>query len=362
MAKDKTGQPLEQNLGTIGIRWPLIVAMTIIGFAVTFFIFNETPPADPNSPSENAPEGMVWIPGGEFLMGYDASPDQDAPTHTVEVDGFWMDRTEVTNAQYREFVKATGYLTTAERTPKAEDFPGANPADLVPFSAVFRCFECDAKDCDRLRSEKLMRNEPAPGPEWWVKSVGASWQHPEGAESTIEGKENHPAVHLSWEDANAYAQWAGKRLPTEAEWEYAARGGKNRNEYVWGNDPQGTKGVYFANTFQGRFPAKIEDRDGFSGLAPVASYQPNGYGLFDMSGNAWEWCQDWYDENYYKISPKRNPTGPAEPEGDKRRVRRGGSFLCADEYCRRYLPGTRDKGEPQDSACHTGFRCVKSPN
>ncbi len=330
-------------------------ALAIAGLA---FVYLQSKPADPNAPPGPTPEGMVWIPGGSFTMGYDASPDRDAPTHTVEVDGFWMDATEVTNAQFRQFVEATGYVTTAERKPRAEDFPGANPADLVPFSAVFRCFECDAKECDRLRTEKLNRNEPAPGPEWWAKSVGASWRKPEGEVSSIDGKDQYPAVHISWEDAAAYAKWAGKRLPTEAEWERAARGGLERAQYAWGHDAQGKDGRYFANTYQGRFPATVEGRDGFKGLAPVKSFPANGFGLYDMSGNAWEWCADWYDRNYYGYAPKRNPTGPANGE---ERVRRGGSYLCADEYCRRYLPGTRDKGAPEDSACHTGFRCVKSP-
>jgi formylglycine-generating enzyme len=337
----------------------MLLGTAVIANLAYFFL--RTNPADENAPPGTAPDGMVWIPGGTFFMGYDASPDRDAPTHAVEVGGFWMDATEVTNAQFRKFVDATGYVTTAERKPNAEDFPGANPADLVPFSAVFRCFECDAKECDRLRAEKLNRDEAAPGPEWWVKSVGASWRQPDGKGSDIASKDDHPVVHISWDDATAYAKWAGKRLPTEAEWERAARGGLERAQFAWGNEPQGKNGKYFANTYQGRFPATVEDRDGFSGLAPVRSYAANGYGLFDMSGNAWEWCQDWYDADYYTISPRRNPTGPDEPRGAKQRVRRGGSFLCADEYCRRYLPGTRDKGDPQDCAVHTGFRCAKSP-
>lgn len=342
------------------LRLGVLLVALLGGLAFLVVVLGRSTNPIPANPGP-APDGMVWIPSGRFHMGYDRSPDRDAPVHEVEVSGFWMDTTEVTNAQFRRFVESTGYITTAERKPRIEDFPTANPADLVPFSAVFRCVDCDANECDRLRNVKLAQGEVVGGPEWWIKSVGASWKAPEGEGSNIEGKDQYPAIHLSWEDASAYAKWAGKRLPTEAEWEYAARGGLDRAIYVWGNEPQGKNGRYYANTFQGRFPAKVEALDGHAGLAAVAQFPANGYGLFDMSGNAWEWCEDWYDSTYYLISPKLNPKGPDQPEGTPRKVRRGGSFLCADEYCRRYLPGARDKGEPQDSACHTGFRCVKSP-
>jgi sulfatase modifying factor 1 len=334
-------------------RW-LPVLLGTVTVAILLFLFFKSRPDTDGGPGP-APEGMVWIPGGSYTMGYDNSPDRDAPTHVVEVDGFWMDETEVTNAQFRKFVEATGYMTTAERRPRAEDFPGANPADLVPFSAVFRCFECDAKKCDE-------ESGGGDGRPWWKPGFGASWRAPDGAGSSIAGQDDYPVVHISWEDASAYAKWAGKRLPTEAEWERAARGGLDRALYVWGNETQGKDGTYRANTYQGRFPATVSDKDGFAGLAPVKQYAPNGYGLYDMSGNAWEWCQDWYDPGYYTIGPKKNPTGPDEPVGPPRKVRRGGSFLCADEYCRRYLAGTRDKGEPRDCASHTGFRCVRGAN
>jgi formylglycine-generating enzyme len=323
-------------------------------------VFSLVGGCSPNAPSTQppgpVPEGMVWIPGGEFVMGDDSSPDRDSPKHSIQIDGFWMDATEVTNDQFAKFVEATGYITVAERRPRAEDFPKANPADLVPFSAVFQCADCDAKKCD----EEMPGTDLRP---WWKASHGANWRQPEGHGSNIVGKGKLPAVHIAWTDADAYAKWAGKRLPTEAEWEFAARGGLKEAVYVWGNTPQGTDGKYFANTYQGRFPASIEAKDGFAGVAPVASFPANGYGLFDMSGNVWEWCQDWYDPGYYATCPKKNPRGPDEgqlnPGEPHRKVRRGGSFLCADEYCKRYLPGRRDKGAPDDTACHNGFRCVK---
>lgn len=303
------------------------------------------------------PDGMVRIPGGEFVMGDAGTQDNDAPPHTVKVSPFWMDRTEVTNAQFKAFVDATNHITVAERRPNAADFPpGVDPADLVPFSAVFKCAECNAKSCDEANAQRAMKGQPAEKPPWWVKGVGADWRHPDGPGSNLDGKDNYPVVHIAWSDAAAYAKWAGKRLPTEAEWEFAARGGLDRAPFVWGHEPQGTGGRYFANTFQGRFPATIEPRDGFAGVAPVASFPANGYGLYDMSGNVWEWCSDWYDADYYAISPRTNPTGPNDGQ---QKVRRGGSYLCADDYCRRYVPGARDKGGIDDCACHIGFRCVK---
>jgi formylglycine-generating enzyme required for sulfatase activity len=299
---------------------------------------------------EPAPDGMVWVPAGTFWMGDETSPDGDAPLHEVSVSGFWMDRYEVTNAQFARFVEATGYVTVAERTPPKEKYPDAKPEMLVPGSAKFVPKVCkDPLHCS---------------PEWWEYDRGACWKHPEGPASSVVGRENHPVVHIAWEDAAAYAAWAGKRLPTEAEWEYAARGGLDRKEYVWGDAPQGAGGKYFANTYQGTFPEADTGADGFRGLAPVGSFPPNGYGLFDMSGNAWEWCQDWYQRDYYRFSPAANPPGPraGDPDdgGQPQRVRRGGSYLCADNYCRRYLPGTRDKNPPDSSAVHTGFRCAKA--
>jgi formylglycine-generating enzyme len=297
-----------------------------------------------------APVGMAWIPAGEFIMGDATSPDEDAPPHNVAVDGFWMDITEVTNADFAKFTTATNYKTTAEQTPTLEQFPTAKPEALVPFSATFVPKECngDPRTCSAI---------------WWEALRGACWKHPDGPGSSLVGRENHPAIHISWDDATAYAKWAGKRLPTEAEWERAARGGLDRQPYVWGSQPQGTAGKWFANTFQGRFPAAPTADDGHLKLAPVGSYSANGYGLFDMSGNAWEWCADWYAKDYYRYSPKNNPRGPetgdTDENGHVQRVRRGGSFLCADNYCKRYLAGTRDKNPADTSACHMGFRCVQ---
>ena len=314
--------------------------------------------------SASTPPNMVWVPGGEFSMGAEdprgidhGGPDgmYDArPIHRVYVDGFWMDKTEVTNAEFAEFVKATGYRTVAERTPSAEDFPNAPPENLVPGSVVF---------------------SPTSGPvplnnhyQWFAYIKGASWKHPENADTSIQGKENYPVVHIAYEDAEAYAKWAGKRLPTEAEWEFAARGGLSGNVYAWGNEFR-PKNKWMANSYQGEFPVKEKSEDGFEGIAPVAKYQPNGYGLYDMAGNVWEWCSDWYHPEYYSMlasagAVARNPKGPAssldpaEPS-EKKRVHRGGSFLCSDQYCTRYMVGTRGKGEISSGSNHLGFRCVR---
>ena len=299
-------------------------------------------------PADPATEGMVRIPGGHFQMGRNDGPEDERPRHQITLDAFWMDKTEVTNAQFAKFVKATGYKTIAEQVPDAKKYPDAPKEKLIPFSAVFKCCEADL-------------NGP---PTWWAYTPGANWRHPTGPGSSIEGKDDYPVVQICWEDAAAYAKWAGKRLPTEAEWEYAARGGLDGNEYTWGKDKQGTNGKWFANTHQGTFPSKDTGADGYAGLAPVAKFPANGYGLYDMSGNTWEWCADWYQPKYYKGSPATNPEGPKTgveefPGDGPQRVRRGGSFLCDDKYCRRYLPSSRDKNPADSAANHTGFRCVK---
>jgi formylglycine-generating enzyme required for sulfatase activity len=303
-----------------------------------------------------APAGMIWLAGGEFWMGSDEPEFPDArPWHQVHVDGFWMDRTEVTNAQFAAFVKATGHVTIAERKPRAEDFPGAPPENLVAGSVVFT---------------------PPDGPvpldshfRWWSYLDGANWRHPTGPGSDLKGKDQHPVVHIAYADALAYCQWAGKRLPTEAEFEYAARGGLDRARYVWGEEFQ-PNGRFMANTFQGHFPDTNTAEDGYVATAPVGSFLANGYGLVDLAGNVWEWTSDWYQPDYYTTlaatgKVARNPQGPAsshdpsEP-GVQKRVHRGGSFLCNDQYCSRYCPGGRGKGELDTGTNHLGFRCVKS--
>jgi formylglycine-generating enzyme required for sulfatase activity len=309
------------------------------------------------------PRRMVWIPGGRFFMGesHEQAFADAQPVHEVELDGFWIDATEVTNAQFAEFVAATGYKTTAEQKPdfdeimeqRAPDQPPPAKEELVPGSLVF------------TPPPKIV--SLADHRQWWRWVPGASWRHPEGPNSTIKGRENHPVVHVSWEDAAAYAKWAGKRLPTEAEWEYAARGGLDRRRYVWGDELK-PGGRWQANIWQGRFPIQNTREDGFAGTAPVASFPSNGYGLYDMAGNVWEWCSDWYQPNYYAQSSRKNPQGPAysydplEPQVRFKRVQRGGSFLCSDLYCIRYLPGGRGKGEVKSSLSHVGFRCVRSAN
>lgn len=299
---------------------------------------------------EPATDGMVWVPGGWFWMGDNEFPDA-GPEHLVNVDGFWMDAHEVTNAQYAEFAEATGYQTVAELPPDPAEFPGAPPENLVPGSIVFSPPEGPVPLDNHLA--------------WWSYVPGAEWRHPEGPQSTIEDRENHPVVHISWTDAKAYADWAGKRLPTEAEWEFAARGGLDRQPYCWGRELK-PDDQWQSNIWQGDFPSENTSDDGFRATAPVESFRPNGYGLFDLSGNVWEWCSDWYRPDTYLYSSDKNPQGPdssydPQEPGLPKRVQRGGSFMCADQYCKRYVPGARGKGEVSSAAGHIGFRCVKSP-
>jgi sulfatase modifying factor 1 len=301
--------------------------------------------------ADDTPPKMVRVPGGTFVMGRDDGPDDEKPAHEVTVAPFEMDETEVTNGQFAAFVKATGYTTVAERKPDAKQFPGVPEEKLVPGSAVF--YPVDAP---------LYGPWETGLPPWWRYVPGANWRHPEGPKSSVKDRKDYPAVQIAWEDAVEYARWAKKRLPTEAEWEFAARGGLDRKPYCWGDAKQGEGGKWYANTYQGKFPKEDGGADGFAGPAPVRSFPANGYGLHDMSGNAWEWCQDYYDSKYYAKSPRDNPRGPTMGEmegGQPLRVRRGGSFLCDDSYCRRYLPSARDQNPPDSSANHTGFRCVR---
>ena len=313
----------------------------------------DSPPTKVPMPPGPAPEGMAWIPGGEFWMGAEEFPDAQ-PWHRVSVDGFWMDKTEVTNDQFAKFVKATKYVTVAEQAPKAEDFPGAPPENLVAGSVVFSPPDHPVKLNNHFQ--------------WWSYVKGASWRHPEGPNSTIKGRGNHPVVHIAYQDALAYAKWAGKRLPTEAEFEFAQRGGLERKPYAWGDELK-PGGKFMANTFQGHFPDKNTKEDGYERAAPVASFPPNNYGLYDMAGNVWEWTSDWYRHDYYQTLAAegpltRNPQGPvdsldpSEP-GVKKKVHRGGSFLCTEQYCARYIAGGRGKGEPDTGTNHVGFRLVR---
>ena len=329
--------------------------MTAVGFGPTVPNIGPAP--------QKRPDGMVWIPGGEFSMGAQDPPGMDAvgmkatvdsrPVHRVYVDGFFMDKTDVTNAQFERFVKATGYVTVAERKPRAEDYPGARPENLVAGSVVFAPPDHPVSLNDYLQ--------------WWTYLPGANWRHPLGPKSSIVGKDNYPVVQIAYEDAQAYAKWAGKRLPTEAEWEFAARGGLAGKPYVWGDEFR-PHGKWMANTHQGHFPDKDAGEDGYVGIAPVAKFPPNGYGLYDMAGNVWQWTTDWYRPDYYAQlaaagDVARNPQGPdsaydpAEP-GHAKKVHRGGSFLCSDQYCSRYMVGTRGKGDIDTGTNHLGFRCV----
>jgi formylglycine-generating enzyme len=298
---------------------------------------------------ELATEGMVWIPGGTYRRGFEEESDAQ-PVHEIEISGFWIDRTEVTNAQFAAFVRATGYVTVAEKPLDPKLFPGAPRELLVPGSIVFS-----------PPAGKVDLREPL---SWWRYQPGAEWRHPEGPGSSIDGLENHPVVHVCWEDALAYARWAGKRLPTEAEWEYAARGGLEAKQYGWGDEFRpGAR--WQANTWQGRFPVQNSASDGYATTASVGSFPPNGFGLHDMAGNVWEWCADWYRPDAYTSAKSSNPQGPEssfDPDepGVPKRVMRGGSFMCSDEYCGRYRPGSRGKGAPDSGAGHIGFRCARS--
>jgi formylglycine-generating enzyme len=322
------------------------VVMTIV--VVSLYIFDA-------GENQAAPEGMVRIPGGTFWMGCDACDMPDAaPAHQVSVDAFWMDKTPITNAQFEKFVKATGYKTVAERKPDPKDFPGAPADKLVPGCAVFT---------------PPSHEEPLDNPyAWWQYVPGANWKNPEGPGSSINGREDHPVVHIAWEDADAYAKWAGKRLPTEAEFEFAARGGLDRKLYSWGDELK-PGGKWMANIYQGSFPSKNTAEDGYGATSPVTAFPSNNFGLYDMAGNVWQWCSDWYRPDYFEklaaqgvVKNPKGPDGSFDPQepGVPKRVQKSGSFLCSDQYCARYLVGSRGKGAVDSGASNVGFRTVKS--
>lgn len=303
---------------------------------------------------------MVWIDGGVFRMGCDTFYPEEAPVHTVAVDGFWIDATPVTVAQFARFVEETGYVTVAERPLDPADYPGADPELLKPGSVVFQGAPHRVSLADWRR--------------WWAYVPGASWRAPEGPGSDTAGREDHPVTHVAHEDAAAYAAWAGKALPTEAEWEFAARGGLDGAVYAWGDDPM-PGGRLMANTWQGEFPWQNLGANGWKGTSPVGSFPPNGYGLWDVTGNVWEWTGDYYtprhpDEARSPCCVPRNPrvTAPdhsyavGEPGAHiPRRVIKGGSHLCAPNYCLRYRPAARQGEAVDTSTSHIGFRCVRRP-
>jgi sulfatase modifying factor 1 len=347
------GAPAQRALSTASSL--LIIFVSVAGAAAPPAAEGEPRGDDPGT----APPGMVWIPGGEFTMGGEdaLARKNESPRHRVRVDGFWMDTTEVTNAQFRRFVEATGYVTVAERPIDWEELskqlPKGTPRPpdeaLRPGSAVFT-----------PPSKPVSTNDAG---QWWTWTDGANWRHPEGPGSSIEGKDRYPVVHVTHADAVAYCEWAGKRLPTEAEWEYAARGGLAGKVNVWGDEPiDPTR----ANTWQGEFPHQNLKEDGFVLAAPVGSFPPNGYGLFDMAGNVWEWCSDRYRPDEYtrrvqaagKNGVSVNPRGPGGAADQY--VHRGGSFLCNDSYCASYRPSARMSTTGDTSLHHLGFRGVKS--
>jgi formylglycine-generating enzyme required for sulfatase activity len=300
---------------------------------------------------------MVWLDGGQFEMGSDCHYPEEAPRHPVQVDGFWIDRTPVTNRQFSEFVEATGHVTTAEIAPEAKDYPGARPELLKPGSLLFTPtqFPVDLSDWSQ----------------WWSFCLGADWRHPFGPDSDIAALMDHPVVHVTHGDAAAYAKWAGKKLPTEAQWEYAAWGGMEGCEFAWGDELE-PGGRHMANVWQGEFPWKNSLVDGFERTSPVGSYDANGFGLFDMIGNVWEWTDDWYRASHPEgknkpccvpVNPRGGPRSashdPREANAIPRKTMKGGSHLCAPSYCQRYRPAARHPQAIDTSTSHIGFRCIR---
>lgn len=311
--------------------------------------------------SDERLKGMIWVPGGIGIIGSDTGPPDESPPHPVALDGFWMDITEVTNRQFKAFVDQTGYVTLPEKPPELRSLKPGFPRP----EQILDEFNNPGSICSRpLKS--LDEIDPAKGAySWWQYIPGANWKHPEGPDSSIENRMDHPVVHVTWLDAMEYCKWRGATLPTEAQWEYAARGGLDGKAYPWGNQ-RTPDGEWRQNIWQGLFPITDKGADGFKSTAPVGSFVANAYGLHDMSGNVWEWCADYYQPDYYSGSPTRNPPGPDESFDPQepaliKRVQRGGSFMCSDEYCVGYRVSARMKGEEDTGAFHTGFRCVVTP-
>ena len=322
-----------------------------------------------DEPDVDRPTGTVWIPGGSFQMGSTGGFPDELPVHEVEIDGFWIDATEVTVAEFKRFTDATGYVTIAERKPKREDFADQRtPEQLaeIPEDVLVPGSICFNPKFDRSTFPEGRRPTPAEIYLVWMYKAGANWRHPDGPDSGIEDRMDHPVTHVAWDDCVAYCEWAGKRLPTEAEWEYAGRGGLEQETYPWGNERE-PGGRWMSNIWQGEWPFKNLNQDGFEKTSPVASFEPNAYGLYDMSGNVWEWCHDWYRGDYYAKSPSRNPFGPVdsfdpvEPNIAKR-IQRGGSFMCNANYCTGYRVSARMKGDVMTGTWHCGFRTVVTPS
>jgi formylglycine-generating enzyme required for sulfatase activity len=320
---------------------------------------------DPSKAAPGPPpaSGMTWVPGGEFTMGSQGHYPEEAPAHRVAVDGFWMDIHPVTNDEFAAFVEATGHVTVAELPPDAADYPGADPSLLVPASAVFT----PPKHRVDLRNAY----------EWWSLVPGSQWRHPRGPGTSIAGLGAHPVTHVAWPDVAAYAAWAAKTLPTEAEWEFAARGGGDDTEYAWGAELT-PGGEHRANVWQGDFPLVNLAADGYEWTSPVGSFPPNGYEIVDMIGNVWEWTADWYSAHPVTAEDGPSCCGPPHPRANPgggtqaasveagasipRKVMKGGSYLCAPNYCRRYRPAARLPQPIDTSTCHLGFRCVVRPS
>jgi formylglycine-generating enzyme required for sulfatase activity len=341
----------------------LILFLLTCFFSCDFVSNKSEKPIKPNNKNINH-QGMIFINGGEFEMGGDNNQamQDEFPKHTVLVNSFWMDETEVTNNQFRKFIEETGYVTTAEKAIDWNEIkkilpPGTpKPHDSLLSPASLNFYQTDTENLNDYS-------------QWWRLEKNSNWRHPFGKDSDINDKGNHPVIHISWDDATAYCEWAGKRLPTEAEFEYASRGGLKNNIYSWGNEPV-FKGILKANIWEGKFPSNNNLNDQYYYTSPVKSFPPNAYGLYDLGGNVWEWCSDWYHSDYYSMNSKNitiNPKGPTkgfdpnEPYSPKK-VMRGGSFLCNDSYCSGYRNSMRMKSTPDSSSLHAGFRTVVDAN